>query len=129
MESVHHVPSLLSHNKAREYFNSFELADPNGQADRTTTDWYEFNDSRVKELATNGFYHMETGYGYTTGYECYIMYLEGKSVVLINFSMCPTIDEARKEKLIELCDELSLPNPFELENTWDERFAEVYIDP
>ena len=118
-----------SHNKAREYFNSFELADPNGQVGRNTTDWYEYSDSRVKELATNGSSLMETGTGYATGYECYIMYLEGKSVVLINFSMYPTIDEARKEKLIELCDELALPNPFELENTWNEHFGEFYMDP
>jgi len=109
-----------SHNKAREYFNSFEYADPKAQADRTPTDWYEYSDSRVKELATNGTYLRETGSGSNAGFECYIMYLEGSSVVLIRFEQMPTIDDARRDRLTELCDALSLPDPFDLENTWEE---------
>lgn len=108
-----------SHNQAREYFNSFSTADPDGQRDRATTDWYEYSDSRVKELATNGFPVNQDGKSFpvASNYECYIMYLEGKSVVLIRFFMAPGIDEEREKKLSDLCYELSLPNPLELENS------------
>ncbi|MBR5974333.1 MAG: hypothetical protein IK020_04030 [Clostridiales bacterium] len=111
---------FASHNAAREYFNTFDYANPRYPADEyTPVDWYEYADSRVKELA----FHNSADPDLSTydSYICDIMYLEGKSVVLIRFVQQNDIDEARRDKLAELCDELSLPDPLELENTWEEQ--------
>ena len=109
---------FASHNAAREYFNTFENANPHySEEEYCPIDWYEFADSRVKELA----FHNSAELDLTTydTYICDIMYLEGKSVVLIHFTQSPDIDDARRDKLSRLCEELSIPDPLELENTWE----------
>ncbi len=51
------------------------------------------------------------------------MFLESKSVVTIEFYATPDADDSQQKILTDLCYELSLPNPFELENTISEREA------
>ena len=108
-----------SHNQAREYFNLYETAQTTTIDILKPLDWYEYADSRVKELG----YHLDPEIMGEEKYECYIMFLESKSVVTIEFYATPDADDSQQKILTDLCYELSLPNPFELENTISEREA------
>lgn len=116
-----------SHNQAREWFQRYETAMtkdiPEGWV---LTDWYEHADSRVKELAFHALISddakSQPEQNLLKQYNCYIMYLESKSVVLIQFHADNDPSVEQKDVLEKLCYKLSLPNPFELENTYDEHF-------
>ncbi|MBO4494678.1 MAG: hypothetical protein J5752_02345 [Clostridiales bacterium] len=108
---------FASHNQAREYFNRYETAMTTVSDSFTPLDWHEYADSRVKELGC----HLDPAFYGSEKYECYIMFLESKSVVCIKFYAYPDVNEEQKKILTDLCYELSLPNPFELEDTMSER--------
>jgi len=104
-----------SHNRAREYFNLYDTAMTSVPENWEPTDWHEHSDARVKELAC----HVASSSG-SPYYDCYIMYLEAKSVVMIHFYSRPDIAEEQQKLLTDLCYSLSLPNPLELEDTLEE---------
>ena len=112
-----------SHNEAREYFQT-EGSDAISIGG-FVSDWYEYEDEQIKEYAAHTAF-MPSGRPPEESdnrYVCNILYLESKSVVFIRFSVTPDVDEALTKKIEDLCYELSLPNPLELENTFDEKYG------
>ena len=111
-----------SHNQAREYFYTLpDVSGYQGGAGHTLLDWHEISDSRVTGIA---FRSLSTQTNREV-FQSYIVYLESKSVVLIQYSSKQALNDIDREKLSELCYALSLPNPLDEEDTLSDRASEL----
>lgn len=111
-----------SHNLAREYFYTLpDFSAYQGDDEHALLDWHEISDSRVTGLAFRRLSEKTNREDFKT----YIIYLESKSVVVIQYSSKQALNDIDREKLSELCYALSLPNPLEQDDTLSDRASEL----